>query len=182
MRVWERGVGVTLACGTGACATAVAAVRRGLTGRKVELVLDGGSPDRMARGRRPCADDRPAAMPFRGRLDLDKLARWPNDHEVVTFGCRLNAYESEAIKARAGEAQLQDTVVVNTCAVTAEAVRQSRQAIRLKRERPDAAHHRHRLRRADRAPDLCRHAGSGPGAGQCRKAGRGKLRRFRRSA
>ena len=59
--------------------------------------------------------------------------------DVVTFGCRLNAYESEAIKARAQEAQLRDAVVVNTCAVTAEAVRQSRQAIRkLKRERPDA--------------------------------------------
>src|SRR5271167_2485341 len=58
--------------------------------------------------------------------------------EVITFGCRLNAYESEAIKARAGEAQLRDAVVVNTCAVTAEAVRQSRQAIRrLRRERPD---------------------------------------------
>ena len=57
--------------------------------------------------------------------------------EVVTFGCRLNAYESEAIKARAGEAQLRDCVVVNTCAVTAKAVRQSRQAIRrLKRENP----------------------------------------------
>jgi len=59
--------------------------------------------------------------------------------EVVTFGCRLNAYESEAIKARAGEAQLRDAVVVNTCAVTAEAVRQSRQAIRkLKRDNPAA--------------------------------------------
>jgi threonylcarbamoyladenosine tRNA methylthiotransferase MtaB len=57
--------------------------------------------------------------------------------DVITFGCRLNAYESEAIKVRAREAQLRDTVVVNTCAVTAEAVRQSRQAIRkLKRERP----------------------------------------------
>jgi threonylcarbamoyladenosine tRNA methylthiotransferase MtaB len=57
--------------------------------------------------------------------------------EVVTFGCRLNAYESEAIRARAAEAQLRDAVVVNTCAVTAEAVRQSRQAIRkLKRENP----------------------------------------------
>jgi len=57
--------------------------------------------------------------------------------EVVTFGCRLNAYESEAIKLRAGEAQLRDAVVVNTCAVTAEAVRQSRQAIRkLKRDNP----------------------------------------------
>lgn len=57
--------------------------------------------------------------------------------EVLTFGCRLNAYESEAIKARAGEAQLRDTLVVNTCAVTEEAVRQSRQAIRkAKREHP----------------------------------------------
>jgi threonylcarbamoyladenosine tRNA methylthiotransferase MtaB len=56
---------------------------------------------------------------------------------VVTFGCRLNAYESEAIRARAHEAGLDDAVIVNTCAVTAEAVRQSRQAIRkLRRERP----------------------------------------------
>ena len=59
--------------------------------------------------------------------------------DVITFGCRLNAYESEAIKLRAREAQLRDAVVVNTCAVTAEAVRQSRQAIRkLRRERPGA--------------------------------------------
>lgn len=57
--------------------------------------------------------------------------------EVITFGCRLNVYESEAIKARAAEAGLDDAVVVNTCAVTAEAVRQSRQAIRrARRERP----------------------------------------------
>jgi threonylcarbamoyladenosine tRNA methylthiotransferase MtaB len=57
--------------------------------------------------------------------------------EVLTFGCRLNAYESEAIKARAAEAQLTGAVVINTCAVTAEAVRQSRQAIRkLKRQMP----------------------------------------------
>ncbi|NIA68218.1 diaminopimelate epimerase [Pelagibius litoralis] len=42
LRVWERGVGLTQACGSGACAAAVAAARRGLTGRKVEVVLDGG--------------------------------------------------------------------------------------------------------------------------------------------
>jgi len=57
--------------------------------------------------------------------------------EVLTFGCRLNAYESEAIRLRAAEAQLRDTLIVNTCAVTEEAVRQSRQAIRKsKRENP----------------------------------------------
>ena len=62
-----------------------------------------------------------------------------SDVEIVTFGCRLNAYESEAIRARAAEAGLSDAVIVNTCAVTAEAVRQSRQAIRkLRRENPDS--------------------------------------------
>ena len=59
--------------------------------------------------------------------------------DVITFGCRLNAYESEAIRARAAEAGLSNAVIVNTCAVTAEAVRQSRQTIRkLRRERPAA--------------------------------------------
>ena len=43
MRVWERGAGITMACGSGACATMVASARRGLTGRKAEIVLDGGS-------------------------------------------------------------------------------------------------------------------------------------------
>jgi diaminopimelate epimerase len=74
MRVWERGVGVTLACGTGACATAVAAMRRGLTGRKVELVLDGGSlfiEWREEDGHVLMTG--PTAMPFRGRLELDRL-------------------------------------------------------------------------------------------------------------
>jgi threonylcarbamoyladenosine tRNA methylthiotransferase MtaB len=59
--------------------------------------------------------------------------------DLVTFGCRLNAYESEVIRNAAQSAGLTDTVVVNTCAVTSEAVRQARQTIRrLKRERPDA--------------------------------------------
>ena len=57
--------------------------------------------------------------------------------EVVTLGCRLNTYESEVIRREALAAGIADTVVVNTCAVTAEAVRQSRQAIRrLGRARP----------------------------------------------
>jgi threonylcarbamoyladenosine tRNA methylthiotransferase MtaB len=59
--------------------------------------------------------------------------------EVITFGCRLNAYESEVIRARAKDAGLVDAVVLNTCAVTAEAVRQARQTIRrVRRERPGA--------------------------------------------
>jgi threonylcarbamoyladenosine tRNA methylthiotransferase MtaB len=59
--------------------------------------------------------------------------------EVVTFGCRLNAAESEVIRREAHGAGFADAVVVNTCAVTAEAVRQARQTIRaLRRERPHA--------------------------------------------
>jgi threonylcarbamoyladenosine tRNA methylthiotransferase MtaB len=59
--------------------------------------------------------------------------------EVVTFGCRLNAAESEVIRREAERAGVRDTVVVNTCAVTAEAVRQAKQSIRaLRRERPQA--------------------------------------------
>jgi threonylcarbamoyladenosine tRNA methylthiotransferase MtaB len=62
-----------------------------------------------------------------------------NAVEVITFGCRLNAYESDVIRARADEAGLTDAVVLNTCAVTAEAVRQARQTIRrVRRERPGA--------------------------------------------
>jgi threonylcarbamoyladenosine tRNA methylthiotransferase MtaB len=59
--------------------------------------------------------------------------------DVVTFGCRLNAFESEIVRRRAEDAGLGETVVFNTCAVTNEAVAQARQSIRrLKRERPDA--------------------------------------------
>ena len=59
--------------------------------------------------------------------------------EVVTFGCRLNAFESEVIAREAEGAGLSDTIVVNSCAVTNEAVAQARQSIRrLKRERPAA--------------------------------------------
>lgn len=59
--------------------------------------------------------------------------------DLVTFGCRLNAYESEVIRRQAAEAGLEDAVIVNTCAVTAEAVRQAGQAIRrARRRRPGA--------------------------------------------
>ncbi|MFL5297146.1 MAG: tRNA (N(6)-L-threonylcarbamoyladenosine(37)-C(2))-methylthiotransferase MtaB [Phenylobacterium sp.] len=61
------------------------------------------------------------------------------DLDIVTFGCRLNAYESEIIRAQAAADRLTNAVVFNTCAVTGEAVRQARQAIRkARRERPGA--------------------------------------------
>lgn len=59
--------------------------------------------------------------------------------EVITFGCRLNTYESEVMKAEAAKAGLDNAILVNTCAVTSEAVRQARQAIRrARRENPGA--------------------------------------------
>ena len=59
--------------------------------------------------------------------------------DVLNFGCRLNAAESEIIQQHAESAQLSNAVIVNTCAVTGEAVRQARQAIRRsRRERPEA--------------------------------------------
>jgi len=58
---------------------------------------------------------------------------------VITLGCRLNAYESELMRQHAADAGLGNAVIINTCAVTAEAVRQSQQAIRkARRERPEA--------------------------------------------
>lgn len=58
---------------------------------------------------------------------------------IVTLGCRLNAYESEVMRRHAADAGLGDCVIVNTCAVTGEAVRQAEQTIRrLRRERPTA--------------------------------------------
>ena len=75
--------------------------------------------------------------------------------DVVTFGCRLNAFESEVIRREAENAGLADTIVINSCAVTNEAVAQARQSIRrLKRERPQRAHRRHRLRGADPAGNV----------------------------
>ena len=59
--------------------------------------------------------------------------------EILTFGCRLNAYESEVMRAHAKNANLTDTIIVNTCAVTKEAERQARQAIRkARRNNPQA--------------------------------------------
>ena len=63
----------------------------------------------------------------------------PAEPRVITFGCRLNAYESEVMRGHARAQGLSDAVIVNTCAVTKEAERQARQAIRrARRDHPDA--------------------------------------------
>src|SRR5262245_38553294 len=96
----------------------------------------------MARARRSRADDRPGGIRIRRPLRSGAVRNGGGGVvtcEVGAFGCRLNAYESEAIRRAAAAAGPADTVVVTTCAVTAEAVRQARQAIRkLARERPSA--------------------------------------------
>jgi len=59
--------------------------------------------------------------------------------DIINFGCRLNAYEAEVMRSHTDAAGLQNAVVINTCAVTAEAQRQARQAIRrARKDRPDA--------------------------------------------
>jgi diaminopimelate epimerase len=73
-RVWERGTGITVACGTGACAAAVAAARRGLTGRKVTVIADGGPLEIEWRADGHVLMTGPAAVSFTGTLDPSLLA------------------------------------------------------------------------------------------------------------
>jgi diaminopimelate epimerase len=73
-RVWERGVGVTRACGTGACAALVAAARRGLTGRRAELILDGGPLEIEWRADGHVIMTGPVATSFSGNFDPAALA------------------------------------------------------------------------------------------------------------
>ena len=68
MRVWERGVGMTLACGSAACATAVAGARKKLTDRKVRVVLDGGALDIEWRADNHVLMTGPTELNFTGEL------------------------------------------------------------------------------------------------------------------
>ena len=74
LRVWERGVGITRACGTGACAALVAASRRGLTGRRAKVMLDGGTLDINWREDGHVIMTGPAALAFEGKFDPALLA------------------------------------------------------------------------------------------------------------
>jgi diaminopimelate epimerase len=71
LRVWERGAGLTLACGTGACATAIGAMRRGLTERKVTVTLPGGPLEIEWRDDGQIVMTGPATEAFRGEFELD---------------------------------------------------------------------------------------------------------------
>ena len=73
MRVWERGAGITLACGSGACATLVAAARRGLTGRKGAVMLDGGTLDIEWLENGHVRMTGPWTLSYEGVIDLDHL-------------------------------------------------------------------------------------------------------------
>jgi len=73
MRVWERGTGITPACGTGACATMVAAICRGLATRRAEIVLDGGVLTTEWRKDRHVLMTGPVALAYTGRLDVSLL-------------------------------------------------------------------------------------------------------------
>ncbi|HUJ47341.1 MAG TPA: diaminopimelate epimerase [Rhizomicrobium sp.] len=76
MRVWERGVGVTMACGTGACAAAVAAHRRGLAAARTDVILDGGTLTiEWNGGDAPVFMTGPTALSYRGDIDLEALTR-----------------------------------------------------------------------------------------------------------
>lgn len=71
MRVWERGVGITMACGTGACAVTIAAVRRGLTERWIKVSLDGGDLDIEWRETDNCVImSGPVTLAYTGILEL----------------------------------------------------------------------------------------------------------------
>ena len=74
LRVWERGAGITQACGSGACAALVAAHRRGLTGRHATVALDGGDLDIRWRDDGHVIMTGPATLAFEGSVDAALLA------------------------------------------------------------------------------------------------------------
>jgi len=79
LRVWERGVGLTLACGSGACAAAVAAHRRGLTGRRVRIDVDGGTLMIEWRDDNHVVMSGPAVESFRGSVEEDAFMAVAHD-------------------------------------------------------------------------------------------------------
>lgn len=100
------------------------------------MSTDSGRCDDIADGGQAAGASGELTAPAPG---LETSGSLGQNNEIVTLGCRLNSYESEVIRQHVHAAGLQDTVIVNTCAVTGEAVRQAMQTIRqLRRRQPDA--------------------------------------------
>jgi len=78
-------------------------------------------------------------FPQQANVGFARIDAPDKETKVITLGCRLNAYESDVISGHARDMDLKNTVVINTCAVTGEAVRQSRQAVRrARKDSPEA--------------------------------------------
>ena len=106
IRTWERGAGLTKACGSAACATAVAAARLKRANRKVTISLPGGDlDDRMARERRPCADDRHGRRSNMRASSIRRCSPPSPDHERRRHHLRLppQRVRIRGDRARGGE-------------------------------------------------------------------------------
>ena len=132
LRTWERGSGMTLACGTGACATAVAAIVQKKAASPVKVHMRGGALTISWAPGEPIRMRGSATHVFKGEIDLEA---------VRLMGARRSPSAAGSTSPRARRCAAlagDDAIIVNSCAVTNEAVRQTRQAIRrAHREAPD---------------------------------------------
>ena len=149
LRVWERGAGLTRACGTGACATAVAAIRRKLAPSPVEVRLPGGTLTIDWAPGETIRMSGPATHVFTGELAV------MSGPEVITLGCRLNVAESEAMRAaraRRGRSRHRQQLRGHQRGGAPDPPGDPQGEARAARR----ADRRHRLRRPDRARDASR--------------------------
>ena len=153
--------GLTQACGSAACAAAVSAARKRLTDRVVNVTLPGGTLHVEWAADNHILMTGPVEFEYEGVIDFSKLRQsvslvrridlgyadgtlqmrktFMSNPVVITLGCRLNAFESEVMRRHAEAAGIEDAIIVNTCAVTGEAVRQAAQTVRkLRRDKPEA--------------------------------------------
>ena len=117
MRVWERGVGITLACGSGACAAVYAAWKKGLIENNAEVKLEKGSLHINIVNNEAIMTG-PTEISYQGSLEIYFMK---NKNHIVNLGCRLNIYEGEIIKNHLKTNNLNNVTVINSCAVTEEA-------------------------------------------------------------
>ncbi len=139
-QVWERGAGLTKACGTAACAVMAAGHRLRLIDSTCRVTLPGGDLQMAVNEENGhILMTGPVEYEYEGVLPAGCWGEPMSELRIETFGCRLNTFESEIMRGHAEKAGLSNAIVFNTCAVTAEATRQVRQAIRkAHKENPEA--------------------------------------------